>query len=44
MAKTVTLTVKVNPEDKEAIKEQAEMLGLTVSKYLYILIFGDQEA
>lgn len=43
MAKTVTLTVKVNPEDKEAIKEQAEMLGLTVSKYLYILIFGEKE-
>lgn len=43
MAKTVTLTIKVNPEEKELIKQQAEELEMTVSKYLYTLIFGEEE-
>lgn len=43
MAKTVTLTIKVNPEEKELVKKEAEKMGMTVSSYLHsmLFLFGD---
>ena len=43
MAKTETLTIKVTPEEKELIKKQAEALDITVSKYLYNIIFKEEK-
>ena len=37
--KTETLTIKVSPEEKEAVKKIAEEQDITVSKLLYKLIF-----
>ena len=37
--KTETLTIKVSPEEKEKIKKLAETADITVSKYLYKIIF-----
>ena len=44
MAKTETLAIKVSPEEKELIKQQAEREDITVSKLLYRMIFkgGDK--
>ena len=43
MAKTVTLTIKVNPEEKELVKQEAQKMGMTVSSYLHsmLFVFGD---
>lgn len=41
--KTETIAIKVTPEQKEEIKKLAEAQDMTVSKYLYNIIFkGDQ--
>ena len=37
--KTETLTIKVTPEEKEKIKRLAEKEDVTVSKYLYRMLF-----
>ena len=37
--KTETLTIKVTPEEKEEIKRLAEKEDVTVSKYLYRMLF-----
>lgn len=37
--KTETVTVKVSPEEKQKIKELAAKDDVTVSKYLYKIIF-----
>ncbi len=37
--KSETLTIRVSPEDKERIKAAAEAQDMTVSKYLYRLLF-----
>lgn len=39
--KTETLTIKVSPEEKELIKQQAAALDITVSKYLYNKLFKE---
>lgn len=41
--KTTTLTIKVTPEDKEKIREEAAAAGLTVSLYLYNMVFNGEE-
>lgn len=41
--KTETLTIKVSQEEKEKIKALATEKEWTVSKYLYKLIFENQE-
>ena len=41
--KTETLTIKVSPEEKERIKQQAEKEDVTVSKLLYRLLFTKKE-
>lgn len=41
--KTETLTFKVSPEEKALIKKLAEEKDMTVSKYLYRLIFKKEE-
>lgn len=41
--KTETLTIKVSPEEKERIKQLAQEKDWTVSKYLYNMLFKDQE-
>ena len=41
--KTETLTIKVSPEEKEAIKQMAEDADMTVSKYLYRRLFPREE-
>lgn len=41
--KTETIAIKVSPEEKELIKRSAEEKDMTVSKYLYRIIFGKQE-
>ena len=38
--KTETLTIKVTPEEKEEIKRLAEKEDVTVSKYLYRMLFS----
>lgn len=40
--KSETLTIRVTPEEKEQIRELAEMLDVTVSKLLYNLLFKDK--
>lgn len=37
--KTETLTIKVTPKEKEEIKRLAEKEDVTVSKYLYRMLF-----
>ena len=37
--KTETLTLKVTPEEKEKIKKLADEKDMTVSKYLYRVLF-----
>lgn len=37
--KTETLTIKVSPEEKEQIKALAAEADITVSKYLYRMLF-----
>lgn len=41
--KTETLTIKVHPEEKEHIKKLAAAADMTVSKYLYQLLFPKEE-
>ena len=41
--KTETLTIKVTPEEKEKIKELATQEDVSVSKYLYRLLFRRKE-
>ena len=41
--KTDTLTIKVTPEEKEQIKQLAETADMTVSKYLYRVIFPKED-
>lgn len=41
--KTETLTIKVSPEEKEMIKQEAERQDISVSKLLYRLIFKKEE-
>ena len=40
--KTETIGVKVSPEEKEAIKEIAASLDITVSKMLYNYLFKNE--
>ena len=37
--KTETLAIKVTPEEKAVIKQLAEAKDMTVSKYLYRVLF-----
>lgn len=39
--KTETIAIKVSPEQKEEIKKLAEAQDMTVSKYLYNIIFKE---
>lgn len=39
--KTETLTIKVTPEEKERVKSLAVAADVTVSKYLYKIIFQE---
>lgn len=39
--KTETVTIKVTPEEKEYIKQEAEKLDITVSKYLHKIVFKE---
>ena len=42
--KTETIAIKVTPEEKELIKRLAQEQDITVSKYLYKIIFkGEQD-
>lgn len=41
MAKTETLTLKVNPEEKEKVKQLAEEKDITVSKLLYKMLLKE---
>lgn len=41
--KTETITIKVTPEEKEAVKAAAAKADQTVSKYLYRLLIKNQE-
>jgi uncharacterized protein (DUF1778 family) len=41
--KTETVTIKVTPEEKELIKQEAEKLDMTVSKYLHRIIFKKEK-
>ena len=41
--KSATLTVKVTPNEKELIKEKAAEQGLTVSMYIYNILFSKGE-
>lgn len=38
--KSATLTVKVTPNEKELIKEKAAEQEITVSKYIYNILFN----
>lgn len=40
MIKTASISLKVTPEEKQKIKELAAKDDVTVSKYLYRLIFN----
>lgn len=40
--KTETIAIKVSPEEKERIKQLAQEADMTVSKYLYKLIFKEE--
>lgn len=39
--KTETIAIKVTPEEKELIKRLAQEQDITVSKYLYKIIFKE---
>ena len=39
MAKTETIGVKVTPAEKELIQKRAEAADVTVSKYIYRILF-----
>lgn len=41
--KSATLTVKVTPNEKKLIKEKAAEQELTVSKYIYNILFNKGE-
>ena len=41
--KTETLSIKVSPEEKQMIKDLAEKEDITISKYLYRMIFKKEE-
>lgn len=41
--KTETITIKVSPEEKEQIKKLAADADVTVSKYLYRIVFGGKK-
>lgn len=41
--KIETISVRVSPKEKEIIKAAAAAKDMTVSKYLYRLIFGHTE-
>lgn len=41
MAKTETIAIKVAPAEKELIKKLAQEQDITVSKYLYRIIFKE---
>lgn len=41
--KTESISFKVTPEEKQKIKELAEKQDVTISKYLYRLIFPKEE-
>ena len=41
--KTASISIKVTPEEKEKIRELAEKQDVTISKYLYRLIFPKDE-
>lgn len=41
--KTASISIKVTPEEKEKIRELAEKQDVTISKYLYRLIFPKEE-
>lgn len=41
--KTETVAIKVTPEEKQTIKEDAAAADMTVSKYLHRLIFSQEE-
>lgn len=41
--KTESVAIKVSPEEKEYIKAQATKKDMTVSKYLYKLIFQKED-
>lgn len=41
--KTETVTIKVSPEEKQLIKEAAAKQDMTVSKYLYRILFPREE-
>jgi hypothetical protein len=41
--KTETIAIKVTPEEKRKIKELAAKQDVTVSKYLYRLIFSKED-
>ena len=41
--KAETLTVRVTPEEKEAIKVLAEQLDISVSKLIYNFLFKEQK-
>lgn len=41
--KTASISIKVTPEEKQKIKELAEKQDVTISKYLYRLIFPKED-
>lgn len=43
MTKTETVAIKVTPEEKEKIKALAAADDVTVSKYLYNLLFKEKD-
>ena len=42
--KTETVAVRVSAEEKEKLKTEADKLDMTVSKYLYNLIFKRRDS
>ena len=43
MTKTESISLKVTPEEKQKIKELAEKQDVTVSKYLYRILFPKED-
>lgn len=43
MTKTASISLKVTPEEKQKIRELAEKDDVTISKYLYRIIFKKNE-
>lgn len=41
--KTASISIKVTPEEKEKIRELAEKQDVTISKFLYRLIFPKED-